>query len=150
MEAPFSTPGVDAGADAPGEGKACGMERVFVLSGEALADPPACIHPVLIHLSRRVFDMMSTNDGRHSMTPYIGRLCGTTPPDDEAKRRYLAVGLAKAGVDWAQASAGDPERDRLTPDERLLALFSSVLDAYDALTGRTEAQYCRAHEACHE
>jgi hypothetical protein len=141
MKIPFSLPSLDKGAHSEGSGQACIMEYVSVLAGENFSDAPACTHPVLAHLSRRVFDLMSTDDARHTMVPYIGRLFGTTPPSDPQERKELAAALAKAGVEWAQISAADPNRDKQSPDSRLLDLFATVLDAYDNFTGRVESQY---------
>lgn len=139
----FGLPSLDKGShpQGPQGGQACIMEYVSILAGEAFSDRPACTHPVLAHLSRRTFDMMSTNDARYTMVPFIGRLFGTTPPTDPAERKRIAAGLAKAGVEWAQKSAVDPKRNEQTPDQRLLSLFVAVLDAYDTLAGRTESQF---------
>lgn len=137
----FGLPSLDSGSHQPGSGKACIMEYVSVLAGESFTDAPACTHPVLAHLSRRVFDMMSNDEARYTMVPYIGRLFGTTPPVDAAERKQLAMTLAKVGVDWAHKSATDPDRDQKTPDRRLLDLFVAVLDAYDVATGRVESEY---------
>lgn len=140
-EVPFGLPSLDQGSHSANSGQACIMEYVSVMSGEDFTDAPACTHPVLGHLSRRVFDMMSSNEARYTMVPFIGRLFGTVPPEDAAERKVLAAKLAEAGVEWAQTSAADPNRDEQTPDERLLSLFVHVLDAYDDATGRTETQY---------
>jgi hypothetical protein len=147
MEVPFALPSLDRGSHNPNSGQACIMEYVSVLSGENFTDAPKCTHPVLGHLSRRVFDMMSSNDARHTMVPYIGRLFGTTPPQDPAERKALAIALAKSAVEWAQKSAADPNRDQQTPDARLLDLFITVLDAYDATTGRTPEQFYKLTDA---
>ena len=146
-EVPFGLPSLDAGAHSPDSGKACIMEYVSVLNGDKFTDAPSCTHPVLAHLSRRVFDMMSDNDARYTMVPFIGRLFGTTPPEDPAERKQLAATLAEAGVKWAQASAADPNRNDQTPDQRLLDLFTTVLDAYDTFTGRTDEQYYKLTNA---
>lgn len=138
---PFGLPSLSKGSHPAGSGEACIMEYVSVLSGENFTDAPACTHPVLAHLSRRTFDMMSSNEARYTMVPYIGRLFGTTPPQDAAERKQLAAALAKSGVEWAQKSAADPKRDEQTPDQRLLSLFVTVLDAYDAHTGRQPEQF---------
>ena len=140
-ELPFGLPSLDKGAHQEGSGQACIMEYVSVLAGENFSDSPSCTHPVLGHLSRRVFDMMSSNEARFTMVPYIGRLFGTPPPADAAERKALAAALAKSGVEWAQKSAADPKRTEQTPDERLLSLFVTILDAYDTHTGRTDEQY---------
>jgi hypothetical protein len=136
-EVPFGLPSLSKGAHPAGSGQACIMEYVSVLSGESFSDAPACTHPVLAHLSRRTFDMMTTDEQRYTMAPYIGRLFGTTPPSDPAERKALALALAKGGVEFAKKSAADPKRSGTTPDQRLLGLFVAVLDAYDAFTGRT-------------
>lgn len=146
-ETPFGLPSLDAGSHSPDSGKACIMEYVSVLSGEQFSDAPACTHPVLAHLSRRVFDMLSANDQRYLMVPYIGRLFGTTPPADAGERKALAVALAKFAVEFAQKSAIDPDRDQTTPDARLLNLFGAMLDKYDELTGRTPEQYYKLTNA---
>jgi hypothetical protein len=140
-EVPFGLPSLDKGSHPEGSGQACIMEYVSVLAGESFSDSPACTHPVLGHLSRRVFDMMSSNEARYTMVPAIGRLFGTTPPADAAQRKELALAMAKAGVEWAKASAADPNRDQQTPDQRLLSLFETILDAYDTFTGRTPEQF---------
>jgi hypothetical protein len=136
-EVPFGLPSLSKGAHKAGTGEACIMEYVSVLSGESFSDAPACTHPVLAHLSRRVFDMMTTDEQRFTMAPYIGRLFGTQPPADPAERKALALALAKAGVEYAKTSAADPNRAETTADQRLLGLFVAVLDAYDEFTGRT-------------
>jgi hypothetical protein len=146
-EVPFGLPSLDKGSHGANDGKACIMEYVSVLAGEKFSDAPACTHPVLAHLSRRTFDSMSDDNQRHNLVPYIGRLFGTTPPDDMVERKNLAAHLAEAGVKWAQKSAADPKRNETTADERLLDLFATVLDAYDEFTGRTPQQYYTLKEA---
>ena len=125
-EVPFALPSLDAGSHPEGSGKACIMEYVSVLAGESFTDSPGCTHPVLGHLSRRTFDMLSDNEARYRMVPFIGRLFGTTPPSDPQERKELAAALAKAAVEWAQASAADPNRDQQSPDDRLLDLHISA------------------------
>jgi hypothetical protein len=136
-EVPFGLPSLSKGAHPAGSGEACIMEYVSILAGETFSDAPACTHPVLAHMSRRVFDMMTTDEQRFTMAPFIGRLFGTTPPADPAERKALALALAKGGVEYAKASAADPNRSSTTPDQRLLGLFVATLDAYDEFTGRT-------------
>ena len=82
------------GHDSPAEG-ACVMEYVSLLAGEEWSDSPACTHPVLAAMARRVNDLLP-DERRGELVPLIGRLFGTADTrDDEAARRALSVSLAE-------------------------------------------------------
>lgn len=90
---PDGLPTLSHGAHKPGDGKACVMEYVALLAGESWTDSPACTHPVLASAAQRVNDSLADKD-RHMLVPLIGRLIGTTPPEDELEAKRLSVGLA--------------------------------------------------------
>jgi hypothetical protein len=54
---------------------ACFMEMASYLAGERWSDHPACTHPLLADLARRVNDL-SSDAGRRALVPYIPTVIG--------------------------------------------------------------------------
>ena len=81
------------GGHEPGDGKACIMEYVALLAGEAWSDNPMCTHPVLASMAREANDRMN-DENRHLLVPLIGRLFGTSATGSDIERRTLSVNLA--------------------------------------------------------
>ncbi len=88
---PNSLPTLSAGSHKPDEGKACVMEYVSLLAGEAWSDSPSCTYPPLAWSAQIVNDRLSDGD-RHLLVPLIGRLFGTTLPVDG---RVFALRVAR-------------------------------------------------------
>jgi hypothetical protein len=93
---PESLPTLAAGAHAEGKGKACVMEYISMLAGEAFSDHPKCTHPALATVARTLNDMMSDSQ-RHELVPLIGRLFGT---NDTSKKTSYALARYAAKRAW--------------------------------------------------
>ena len=91
MSIPNALPTLSAGAHRPHEGKACVMEYVSLLAGEAWSDTPSCTYRPLARAAQVVNDRLSDDD-RHLLVPLIGRLFGTTLPVDD---RLFALRVAR-------------------------------------------------------
>jgi hypothetical protein len=90
---PDGLPTLSAGAHSPGDGKACVMEYVALLAGEAWTDTPACTYRPLARAAQVVNDRLRDED-RHLLVPLIGRLFGTTAPvSDTAFARFAAMSV---------------------------------------------------------
>ncbi|WP_374970486.1 hypothetical protein [Terrabacter sp. BE26] len=101
---------------------ACLMELVAMAAGEQWGDSPACTHPLLAHVARRVNDAIS-DDGRRALTSLIPALVGAHA---EGAWVYAAIAAACTGTasercpsSWlralgsaatARADAGDTRR----------------------------------------
>ena len=86
-------PTLSSGAHRPGDGKACVMEYVALLAGEAWTDAPSCTYRPLARAARIVNDRLRDED-RHLLVPLIGRLFGTTAPvGDAAFARFAAMSV---------------------------------------------------------
>src|SRR5688500_14589164 len=70
---------------------ACFMEFASFLAGERWSDHPACTHPLLGLLARRVNDQIS-DAGRQQLTPLIPTVVGRRGDD----RTWLSLPLAVA------------------------------------------------------
>ena len=93
MNIPDGLPTLSAGAHSPGDGKACVMEYVALLAGEAWTDTPACTYRPLARAAQVVNDRLRDED-RHLLVPLIGRLFGTTAPvSDTAFARFAAMSV---------------------------------------------------------
>lgn len=90
---PEGIPTLASGSHRPGEGKACVMEYVALLAGEQWTDMPDCTHHVLAKSAQRVNDRMQDRN-RHLLVPLIGRLFGTSAPEDQVEAKRLNVALA--------------------------------------------------------
>ena len=84
---------LSVGGHTAGDGKACLMEYVSLLAGEAWSDNPTCTHPVLANMARNVNDLMG-DENRHLLVPLIGRLLGTSETGTDIERKMLSVSLA--------------------------------------------------------
>ena len=82
MNIPSGLPTLSAGAHRPNEGKACVMEYIALLAGEAWTDSPSCTHRLLARAAQQVNDRL-LDDDRHLLVPLIGRLFGTDVPVDD-------------------------------------------------------------------
>ena len=69
------------------------MEYVALLAGEQWTDMPNCTHFVLAKSAQRVNDRMQDRN-RHLLVPLIGRLFGTSAPEDQVEAKRLNVALA--------------------------------------------------------
>lgn len=93
MNIPDGLPTLSAGAHSPGDGKACVMEMVSYLAGEAWSDTPSCTYRPLARAAQVVNDRLRDED-RHLLVPLIGRLFGTTAPvSDTAFARFAAMSV---------------------------------------------------------
>ena len=90
---PEGLPTLASGSHRPGDGKACVMEYVALLAGEQWTDMPNCTHFVLAKSAQRVNDRMQDRN-RHLLVPLIGRLFGTSAPEDQVEAKRLNVALA--------------------------------------------------------
>lgn len=70
---PVGLPTLHRGAHDESEGRACVMEYVSVLAGEAFSDSPSCTHPLIASVARAVNDA-AYDEHRHLLVPMIGRL----------------------------------------------------------------------------
>lgn len=73
---PDAMPTLAAGPHPKGSGKACVMEYVSLLAGEAWSDMPECSLPMLARAAQVLNDSMLDAD-RHLLIPLIGRLFGS-------------------------------------------------------------------------
>ena len=142
---------------------ACFMEFASFLAGERWSDHPACTHPLLALLARRVNDQIS-DAGRQELTPLIPTVVGRRGDDrtwlrlplavaassilhvPEATQRALAAGLLRAvevcadlGPEMALPGRQAEAALELVPDavawvERLLV--------HDRISARTFAARC--------
>lgn len=98
---------------------ACFMELASVLAGEPWSDHPGCTHPLLAQLARHVNDL-STDDGRHHLTPLIPSVVGRQ--GDGATWFTLAVAVATRQllelpeINQRVLAAGLLRADQLLPD----------------------------------
>lgn len=80
---PDGLPQISGGGHNPRSGKACVMEYVSLMAGEAWSDRPRCTHPVLSALARQVNDSINNNEIRtRVMLPFIGPLSDTALTGD--------------------------------------------------------------------
>ena len=91
MSIPNALPTLSAGAHTPASGQACVMEYVSLLAGEKWSDSPTCTYAPLARAAQVVNDRLS-DDNRHLLVPFIGRLFGTTLPVDN---RLFALRVAR-------------------------------------------------------
>lgn len=115
----------------PTEG-ACVMELVSYLAGEEWSDSPACTHPVLAMMARRVNDRLPDSE-RHVLVPLIGRLFGTAAPADEHEAHVLSVRLAA----WCARQV----LDRVRPEDRAAA-EAAIVAAEGWCDGSVTATAC--------
>lgn len=87
---PDGLPTLSRGAHTAHEGKACIMEYVALLAGEAWTDTPTCTYRPLARAAQYVNDMLRDQD-RHLLVPLIGRLFGTTEPINDRRFAVFAV-----------------------------------------------------------
>ena len=121
-------PTLSRGSHDPDSGKACVMEYVALLAGEAWSDGPTCTHPSLAWHARRANDSLNDED-RHLLVPMILRLFGTNEPVNEmdfhlAKSRVTA----KYNMSFSGCHSENPTK--------LVKLLSDLIDIYDRLSGR--------------
>jgi hypothetical protein len=111
--APDGVPVLSRGRHRSPRRGACFMEFASFLAGERWSDHPACTHPLLAQLARRVNDLTS-DAGRQELVPLIPSVVGRLGDDDtwitlpvavaatpildvpEATQRVLAAGLLSA------------------------------------------------------
>lgn len=98
---------------------ACFMELASVLAGERWSDHPACTHPLLAQLARRVNDHTS-DDGRQELAPLIPSVVGRRGNEWTWVAVAVAV-AAKAILDVPEATqralaGGLLQAERLSAD----------------------------------
>lgn len=116
-------PALQVGAHLSADDGVCLMELVAVAAGERWGDRPACTHPLLGHVARRVNDAIS-DDGRSALSSLIPALVG-----------------AHAEGAWAYAAIASACTD--TALRRRPSLWLRVLDA--AATSRADPGDTRRH-----
>ena len=102
---------------------ACFMEFASFLAGERWSDHPACTHPLLAQVARRVNDLIS-DEGRQQLAPLIPLVVGRRGDErtglalpvavaawpildvPEATQRVLAAGLLSAAQVCAESGPG--------------------------------------------
>lgn len=104
---PDGLPLLSAGAHRDGSG-ACLMEYTSVLAGQPFTDRPACTHPVLAHLARRVNDLVD-DAHRNRLAVLAADLAGLGRQDPRIGPAVLAT-TAEATL---RAIPGDPRVARL-------------------------------------
>ena len=82
-------PGPRAGRHLTSEDGACLMELVSVAAGEPWSDHPACTHPLLSHVARRVNDATSDR-GRAALVRFVPALTVANCEDPLAFARVAA------------------------------------------------------------
>ena len=94
--APDSVPVLSPGRHRNPRRGACFMEMASYLAGEPWSDHPACTHPLLADLARRVNDL-SSDAGRRALAPLIpsviGRLGDGPEVDARIARRCATTAL---------------------------------------------------------
>ena len=113
LSAPDGVPVLSRGAHRSPRRGACFMEFASFLAGEPWSDHPACTHPLLSQLARRVNDLTS-DEGRQELVPLIPNVVGRRGDDrtcvalpvvvaaapildvPESTQRILAAGLLSA------------------------------------------------------
>lgn len=73
MDSSHGRPTLRVGRHLSADDGACLMELVSVAAGEPWGDRPACTHPLLAHVARRVNDTTS-DDSRSALTSFIPAL----------------------------------------------------------------------------
>lgn len=153
---PDTLPTLSHGAHEPGEGKACVMEYVSVIAGEAFSDHPHCTHHLIAAVARSLNDSMYSDEARGLLVPLIPRLLTASAPDPDGKitrglNKFLAEFsngqiarlLAELPFSWkivdqgVVVSAVAQVQDHTTEQ---VALLIGLLDEFDRLAGRTEPQ----------
>lgn len=85
--------------------RACLMEVASLLAGEEWTDQPACVHPLIAAMSRRLNDHLGTKD-RQALLALLPTLMGTPQPADTREAEVLSVRLAvwcaRQATRWAR------------------------------------------------
>lgn len=117
MSIPNGLPTLSAGAHRPHSGSACVMEYVSILAGEEWSDSPACTHPVLAAMARRVNDRLPDSE-RWRLARLVPSLIGTADTrEDEMARRVLSMRLAV----WCARQVLDQTPDRAAAESAIRA-----------------------------
>ena len=128
-------PTLSAGGHGQGEGKACVMEYVALLAGEAWTDEPKCTHPTLANVARFLNDRLLDED-RHLLVPMIVRLFGTNAPVNEYQFNFLLWDVrCDYGLTPHQRTSNSSVRDNPI---KAVQFLSDIIDIYDRLSGRNE------------
>lgn len=76
LDIPDGMPTLSKGSHSPGDGEACIMEIVSLLTGEAWGDRPEAVHPLLRGMAIVVNDRIP-DEHRYLLNPLIGWFFGT-------------------------------------------------------------------------
>lgn len=102
---PNGLPTLSAGKHFPGDGEACVMEYVSVITGHEFTDQPECTNPIIAAAARQLNDYMK-DEHRHLLVPLIGRL--TTAYE---RSREVTIALGRTASDLpTMGSAADVTR----------------------------------------
>lgn len=92
LQVPDAMPTLSRGSHNPGDGKACVMEYVSLISGDRWTDKPTCTHPAIRDVAIYVNDTIKDDDERSRLlVPLIGRLIDCSVRTEEVMDALYAV-----------------------------------------------------------
>lgn len=147
MSVPDSLPTLSAGSHDPGDGRACLMEYVSLLAGEAWSDRPECTHEILAHEARTTNDLLRDGD-RPRLVPLIGRLFGTAE-DSSDLRAHLRIEQAQHVLELLEPASRGPVLVAIDRAESWIGRESDEHDVADAYALSTKLTV-RPSELDHE
>jgi hypothetical protein len=139
---PDGLPSLASGAHLARSGRACVMEYISVLAGEAWSDRPKCTDLTLGNLARHVNDILP-DEYRQRLVPFIGRLMGTSGYADKSGEEWvtfnnLAEDIVLLEVRNEHTCKCGGCDDEFVEPETVLSAFDTAVNEWYRVTSKDE------------